>query len=355
MTPADEAAAGRRERPPSGPSPSAVFGLRRRLAMAALLAFAVYVGLLLYGDWSQLGRSLVAFPWLWLPAIIGLVLFNYAGRWLKWLWYLRLIGSPIRLADATRAFGIGFAMVLTPGKVGEFAKSFVVRHTSGTPLSASAPIVVAERLSDGLAMAILAAIGLLGASQPGLRRSSFILFAAMATIVVGIWLRPLAMAILGAGEHWPLVARRAQSLRAAYESAYVLLGPRNLAIAVTVGVGSWLGEGLAYYLIVEGVRQGQGAAPTIAPGGVLAAVSVFSLSTLLGAALATPGGLGTIEASLVGLGELVLGLGRTEAVAAALLARFTTLWFGVALGMVSLALWWPLLVGPPASAQQPDD
>ncbi len=334
------------------PRSSVLATFRRRLPLVALLAFSVYVGLALYGDWAQLKHSLAQFPWAFLPLVLALVLFNYVGRWLKWLWYLRLIGSPVGRADATRAFGIGFAMVLTPGKLGEFAKSLVVKQTAGTPLSASAPIVIAERLTDGLAMTILAGGGLLGGAQPLVRRSAVLLFALMAVAVMGIWLRPIALTALARIERWPLVGQRAHGLRVAYESAYTLLRPRNLLIAVAVGVVSWLGEGLAYYLIVEGVRQGQAAELTFTPAGAMAAVSVFSLSTLLGAALATPGGLGTIEASLVGLGGHLLGLGRVEATAAALLARFATLWFGVAIGMVSLALWWRLLIGAAADEER---
>jgi uncharacterized membrane protein YbhN (UPF0104 family) len=98
---------------------------------------------------------------------------------------------------------------------------------------------------------------------------------------------------------------------------------------------------LAYYLVVLGMG--------IEPGGdtMLIAVFIFSISTVLGAVVGTPGGLGGTEGGLVALAVQLLEMGRTPATAAALLIRFATLWFGVAIGLVSLALWPHLLDGAP--------
>ena len=145
----------------------------------------------------------------------------------------------------------------------------------------------------------------------------------------------------GLGERTPVVRRFAHHLHAFYESTYHILGPRNLAIAVGIGIVSWTCEGLAYYVVLRG------AYPALAPGieTVLTAVFIFSVSTVLGALAATPGGLGAIEASLVALSQRLLGLAPASAIAAALLVRFATLWFGVALGLASLARWSRLLEG----------
>jgi uncharacterized membrane protein YbhN (UPF0104 family) len=79
----------------------------------------------------------------------------------------------------------------------------------------------------------------------------------------------------------------------------------------------------------------------------LIAVFIFSISSIVGAVVATPGGLGGTEGSLVALSEQLLGMARTSASAAALLVRFATLWFGVLLGVISLLLWPQLLTGRP--------
>jgi hypothetical protein len=52
-----------------------------------------------------------------------------------------------------------------------------------------------------------------------------------------------------------------------------------------------------------------------------------------------PGGLGAAKISLAGMLALIVGLPREMAASAALLIRFFTLWFGVTLGFLVLALY----------------
>ena len=72
---------------------------------------------------------------------------------------------------------------------------------------------------------------------------------------------------------------------------------------------------------------------------MLTAVSAFNMSTVVGAVVATPGGLGGVESSLAALSIQLLELSRPAAAAAALVIRFATLWFGVAIGLICLTLW----------------
>ena len=70
--------------------------LRQKLLLSLAFALLVYIALALYSDWQQLASALTEFPWLWLVAVIGLTLVNYVGRALRWHWYMRLLGVPIR-------------------------------------------------------------------------------------------------------------------------------------------------------------------------------------------------------------------------------------------------------------------
>jgi len=313
--------------------------LRRKFLWSLFLAFLVYIGLILYADWRALRETLSGFPWGWLPAILGLTLLNYTGRLIKWHWYLRLVGVEITFADSARIFGVGFLMVLTPGKVGEFFKSVMVRNVTGAPVARTAPVVLAERMTDGLAMLILAGVGLFAFADLAARLAAGVALLGIVGIIVVVQIRPLALWMLHTGERLPLVRRFAGSLTQLYESSYTLFRPRNLLVAVSIGVISWLGEGVAYFLVVRGI----GAEDSIPAA--LIAIFIFSISSIVGAVVATPGGLGGTEGSLVALSEQLLGLARTPASAAALLIRFATLWFGVLLGVISLLLWPNLLTG----------
>lgn len=314
---------------------------RKRLGIqflwSLLLALIVYMALILYGDWRQLSERLADFPWVWLPPALGLTLVNLGVRLLKWYWYLRLIDTPISFDQSARIFGVSFLMMMTPGKVGEFLRAFMVRNVSGVPVSVVAPVVLAERMTDGLAMIMLAGIGLLAVDDAAIRAAAVLALVGIVAIIVAIQIRPLAMACLAIGHRIPVVNRFADKLAAFYESSYHIFKPKFLLISVLVGLVSWASQGLAFYLVMLGFGVAAGF------DALLASVSIFNVSAVVGAVVATPGGLGGVEGSLAALSSQILMLTRSEAAAAALLIRFITLWFAVAIGLVCLALWPHLL------------
>ncbi|MDE0312703.1 MAG: lysylphosphatidylglycerol synthase transmembrane domain-containing protein [Caldilineaceae bacterium] len=326
---------------------------RKRLGVQFLwslvLALLVYIGLIVYGDWRQLSALLAEFPWRWLPPTLGLTLVNFGVRLLKWHWYLRLIRTPISFGQSARIYGISFLMMMTPGKVGEFVRAFMVRNVSGAPFSVVAPVVLAERMTDGLAMILLAGLGLLAIDDGRIRMAALAALLIIAGIIIAIQVRPLALWCLALGHRLPLVNRFADKLSAFYESSYFLLQPKYLITSVLIGVVSWASQGIGFYLVLVGFGAEAGV------GSLLTAVSAFNMSTVVGAVVATPGGLGGVESSLAALSIQLLDMSRPAAAAAALVIRFATLWFGVAIGLVCLALWPHLLTvqkGPVAEEQQ---
>ncbi|MDE0077098.1 MAG: lysylphosphatidylglycerol synthase transmembrane domain-containing protein [Caldilineaceae bacterium] len=326
---------------------------RKRLGVQFLwslvLALLVYIGLIVYGDWRQLSALLAEFPWKWLPPTLGLTLVNFGVRLLKWHWYLRLIRTPISFGQSARIYGISFLMMMTPGKVGEFVRAFMVRNVSGAPFSVVAPVVLAERMTDGLAMILLAGLGLLAIDDGRIRMAALAALLIIAGIIIAIQVRPLALWCLALGQRLPLVNRFADKLSAFYESSYFLLQPKYLITSVLIGVVSWASQGIGFYLVLLGFGAEAGV------GSLLTAVSAFNMSTVVGAVVATPGGLGGVESSLAALSIQLLDMSRPAAAAAALVIRFATLWFGVAIGLVCLALWPHLLTvqkGPVAEEQQ---
>ena len=46
--------------------------------------------------------------------------------------WLVLVGVRIRRRDSSRIFGVGSLMVMTPGKVGELLKAYMVKNVTGT-------------------------------------------------------------------------------------------------------------------------------------------------------------------------------------------------------------------------------
>jgi len=130
--------------------------LRRRLLIALGLGLLIFLGLAVWGGIREVWGTFLGFRWEWMPLALGFTALNYALRWWKWHYYLRYLGiSDIGWRDSVLLFVAGMTMAVTPGKMGEVFKSYLLKQINGTPISRSAPIVIAERLTDGLGMLLI--------------------------------------------------------------------------------------------------------------------------------------------------------------------------------------------------------
>lgn len=306
--------------------------MRGRIVVSAALALAVLIGLSLFADGRKLALALRDFRWPLLAPILMLTLVNYAIRFIKWQYYLRRIGiTNLPTALSARIFYAGFAMAVTPGKVGEVLKSLLLRETTGVPVATTAPIILVERLTDGIAMLLLASVGLV-VFQYGLPVFGAITAVAILNFVF-LQQQGLIRGLIRRGERVRFFARFAQQMHDFYDSTYWLLRPRPLALSVALGLVSWLMECIAFFLVLVGL----GFAPV--PRLLLIATFILGSASVVGAISLLPGGIGAAE---IGVTAMLLALVTSPlmthdvAVAATLLIRFCTLWFGVGIGVVAL-------------------
>ncbi len=301
--------------------------LTRRLVFGLLFGFLVMLGLTLVADLRQVSERFLTFRWSLLPAVLLLTLLNYLLRGFKFHFYLRQIGAhDITLLESFHLFVAGFPLAVTPGKVGEALKGVWIHHRTGVSVAKGIAVVLAERISDGLAVLLLSTLGVIAYPL------YWPAFASILIILLGIiiisQIRPLALALLDFLSKVPLIKRITPSLREFYEGSFSLFKPGATLLAVALGVISWLSEGIGFYLILLGLGM-PASWETLSM-----AVFVLAFSTVVGAVSALPGGLGAAEASIAGMLALLLGLGTDTAAAATLLIRFATLWFGVILGLI---------------------
>lgn len=300
----------------------------RKLIVGLLFGFVVFILLILFADLRQVSLSMVGFRWALYPLVIALTLWNYLLRFIKWQYFLKLVGvKDLPVLSSARLFVAGFPLAVTPGKVGETLKGFWLRQLSGIPAARGISAVLAERISDGLAMLPLSSLGIF--TYPRYWPAFVIVLGLLLGVIVISQMRPVALWLLSFGERIPLIERLAHPLHEFYESSFALFRPHATVLAVSLGVISWLAEGIGFYLILVGLG--------VPPGWEILSMAVFilSFSTVIGAVSALPGGLLATDASLVGMLVLLLGLNPQMAAAATLLIRIATLWFAVILGLIA--------------------
>jgi len=283
-----------------------------------------------YADAPRMLTALARFRWELLPLILGFTTFNYGWRFVKWQYYLKRLQIHLPLGKSLLIFLSGLSMAITPGKVGELLKSYFLKRATGVPVSRTSPIIVAERLTDGIAMLGLAAIGLV--LYPFGREVLLALLLIGLTGIVLIQNRRLSLALLERGERLPGIARVAHWLHAFYESSYILLQWRPLLLAILIGLVSWSGECVALYFVYNGLGV---------PGGIdlfIKTMFILAVSSLIGSASGLPGGLGTADGSMLGLTRFLVSASATLGGAATLLIRLCTLWFGLLIGVCAAIL-----------------
>ena len=305
--------------------------LRGRLLLSLVLGAIVFLALSAYADFSAVLDTLGQFRWEYLPLVLLLTSFNYVLRFVKWQYYLRLIGvRGFRASDSALTYLAGLGMVVTPGKVGEWLKCYLLRELHGTSFSRSAPVVIAERLTDSLGLVVLGLGGLLVFGDAWPAFVVVVLGGALMFLVARH--QPLAYWVLHRLERLPLVSRVAHHAEEFYVSSYALLSPAAVGSMTLLSVVSWGFEVLAFYVVLLGLGV-EGGADTL-----LRASFIMPAATLASALLLTPGGLGVAEGGITGLSQVLLDLPRGDAAGGTLVIRFGTLWFGVLVGLVALAL-----------------
>ena len=303
------------------------------LLFGSLLAVAVISGLTAFGDIRQLGDAFRQFTWWLALPILVLVLANYALRFLRWEGYLRLLAVPaVPRPTSLLIFIAGFGMALTPGKVGEVIKCLYLRRLTGVAVGRTGAIIAVERITDGLAMLVLASIGL---TQFTYGRPLLASAAIGALVVVLLLRRPhFLSSLLARGAHLPLVGRTVEHAVSFVHASHRLLAPRPLTGAVALGAVAWAGECVAFFLVLVGL----GLDPSWHL--LLVATFVLAVSSVIGGISMLPGGLGVSDASIAAMLVVLLpvSIDRGTAVAATLLIRFATLWFSVLIGVGASAI-----------------
>ena len=294
------------------------------LGSLVLLVLLGLAGLAAATGWEETWSQLMALSALQLCLLLGLSLINYGFRALRWHIFAGRLGLPTRLWQNVRHFFGGFAMSVTPGRVGELVRMRWIRRETGWPFDKTAPLVLIDRAADLAAMAVLLALAL-ALSSTGVAGGVPVAIVALVAAVIAT--RPALMRGLAdagykfSGKRFPRLFAR---VRRAAGSLAVFRGTSLLLLAGGLGLVGWFAEGYAFHLLLMWMG---------ADVGVWMAIAIFIFATLAGGLTGAPGGLGGAEAAMVGL--LVLdGVPTEVAVAATLVIRVTTLWFAIILGML---------------------
>ena len=221
----------------------------------------------------------------------------------------------------------GLIMSITPGKVGELMKSYLVKQIKNIPVSKTAPIIFAERITDSTSLLIFAIVGAYSFSYGTDIVILISLFLVLLLLIISN--KKIALPLLKLLEKNNFLSKHLEKIHNAYESSYQLLRPLPLFYMTLVSLISWSFECLSYYLILIIFKMDIG---------FLWSSFSYAFATIVGAVSMLPGGLGVTEGSLTFLG-IHKGFPKEIAVASTFIVRVVTLWFAVLVGIIGVSFY----------------
>ncbi len=298
------------------------WALRAAIYSGVLTAFG-YLAFCVLTGWSDVLGAVTQVGAGGLLVAMSLSLCNYGLRFTRWQAYLRALNHVVPWMPSLRIYVAGFSMTTTPGKAGEMLRGVLLRRW-GVPYSDSIAALLSERLSDVLAIVVLALAGL--AAHPSARP---VFLAGAALVAVGLLVLSRADALFGTAARTSRSTRLRRWLTHVhdlFEGARRCHTPALLSLATVLSILAWAAEAWAFQLILAWMGVDVS---------FVTAAFIYSISMLAGALTFMPGGLGGAEAAMIGL-LLVIDVGNGQAVSATVIIRIATLWFAVALGMLAL-------------------
>ncbi|MDQ2093765.1 flippase-like domain-containing protein [Rhodobacteraceae bacterium 10Alg 79] len=298
--------------------------LRDLALMGGLFALVLLglAGLAAATGWEETLEQLAKLGVVQVVVLLALSLVNYGLRGIRWHIFATRLGLPLGLGANLRHFLGGFAMSVTPGRVGELIRMRWIARETGWAFERTAPLVLIDRASDLAAMGLILALSLAFAAGGVDWALPVALLAIGASVIVT---RPALLAGMATRFYRAtgLFPRLMIRVRRAAGSLRLFSHPQTLGFAAALGLLGWFAEGYAFHLLLGWFG---------AEIGFWKAVMIFVFATLAGGLTGAPGGIGGAEAAMIAL-LYMDGVGPEIAVPATAVIRVTTLWFAILIGL----------------------
>jgi uncharacterized protein (TIRG00374 family) len=291
---------------------------------AATLVVILAVAIFLIG-YDALAANLAKLNVATFAVCLVLMVWQVGGRFLRWIWYARCLGLKLSLREGALFYAAGLGMTMTPGRLGELLRLWLLEKRFAVPYRRIAGLYVMDRISDATTYFILFAIGSLTYQHSSpVAWGGMVIVGLIILVLMKPWpafaLLKASYAILGKGRKQVLWLRRA------IRNTSTLSQPRVFLPGLAVGTIGWLAAPgvLKVALFQMGVDLP-----------FLHATAIYAAGALVGGATMLPGGGGGTEAVLISLLG-VSGVPIDAAVAAVIVTRVTFLWAPVGLGIIAL-------------------
>ena len=267
----------------------------------ASIAFGIGILVFLFAfvlkiNWGQMWSHIIGANPLLLLVALGAYYATFPLRGLRWWYVLRKVGTDVPYRSATGMLFLSwFVNCVVPAKLGDIYRAYLLKGNYGASISRTVGTIFIERIADimvifGLALAA-GFWSFRGRNRPEV--DALFLFGfifAMVLLVLVVLLRYHGQRLTRF-----LPARIGDLYERFHEGSTGALTAGSVPTIVLVTIGIWLLEGTRLYFVIHALDLSSVGL------GISSSVFVALGASLLTAIPLTPGGIGFVQAGVVGM------------------------------------------------------
>ncbi len=309
-----------------------------------LLGFGILALLVYLSDWQEVFNNIRNANLSYIILGTLLTIFLMLLRTFRWKFLLNKIQILIPLSSIFYIFMAGlFISNLTPARMGEPVRSYILKRREGISFSRSLPSVLVERIFDIIVLILLAILGTfilfhsLGYLQSIILLVIIIYLGSISTIISIcskkdsiLKFSSLLYKFFGWIPSFRRIESNVEGITLNFHKSLVTYKNKNaLILTLLFSVIIWSFEGLILQLAFKSLAMNPG---------LLSSIGILSIAMLIGIISSLPGGIGSQEAVMVLLFTSTFNFTIPLATAAVLIYRAISLWLNLMVGGICFAI-----------------
>jgi len=299
----------------------------RNFLLVVVSMIVLYVVFLIVSDFNVIREKIFDFKTDYLPIILLLAPLSWIIVFFRWHFLLKNSNIIIPKKENFKIYMAGFAMSVTPGKVGELIKSQFLKSKYGVSRKNTLPIIISEYFYHMVGVLVVSIIGVYY-----FEFSLYIIILTSALIIT-------TLAIISSETFFKkfvnLISKRnfLKKYVSPISDSHIILKKSTrgkiFIISSVLSIAFWLTEVLIVYFVFLSFN--------ILNFEFFKIAAIYTTSLILGMLSFLPMGVGVVEGSLAGFLNYE-GIDISIALTLVILIRVFTRWYGVIVGLIFMKL-----------------
>ena len=299
----------------------------RNFLLVVVSMIVLYIVFLIVSDFNVIREKIFDFKTDYLPIILLLAPLSWIIVFFRWHFLLKNSNIIIPKKENFKIYMTGFAMSVTPGKVGELIKSQFLKSKYGVSRKNTLPIIISEYFYH--------MVGVLVVSILGVYYFEFSLYIIILTSALIITTLTIISSETFFKKFVNLISKRnfLKKYVSPISDSHIILkkSTRGKIFIISSGlsIAFWLTEVLIVYFVFLSFN--------ILNFEFFKIAAIYTTSLILGMLSFLPMGVGVVEGSLAGFLNYE-GIDISIALTLIILIRIFTRWYGVIVGLIFMKL-----------------